>query len=342
MNPPSDSKALDRFRLALIGMQAGIRRCIRTQISRAEAGSLSQVREESPSDTIYAIDRDCESILLDHLNALARDFPIVVIAEGVHGDEPLPLPEGTREEECRYRILVDPIDGTRMLMYDKRAAWSLAGVAPNRGPGTTLADIELAVMSELPTSKQICADTIWATRDSGTRGWRENLSHGSRRAWRPTPSRATDLSHGFAQFTKFFLGRKPLLAELEEEAFKALGAFEKEGRCLVFEDQYLSTGGQIYELLAGHDRFQADLRAAVRRLNQPDSPPPGMACHPYDICVELIAREAGIEVTDLEGNRLACSLDTTSEVDWIAYANPEIRARLAPVLGRVFREHGLV
>jgi hypothetical protein len=50
-------------------------------------------------------------------------------------------------------VIVDPIDGTRGIMYDKRAAWALAGVAPNKGPGTRLRDIEVAVMTELPTSK---------------------------------------------------------------------------------------------------------------------------------------------------------------------------------------------
>jgi len=57
-------------------------------------------------------------------------------------------------------VLIDPIDGTRGIMYDKRAAWALAGVAPNRGPATRLSDIHLAVMTELPTSKMGFAD-VW-------------------------------------------------------------------------------------------------------------------------------------------------------------------------------------
>ena len=32
------------------------------------------------------------------------------------------------------------------------------------------------------------------------------------------------------------------------------------GKAACFEDQYLSTGGQLYELMAGHDRFIADIR----------------------------------------------------------------------------------
>ena len=51
------------------------------------------------------------------------------------------------------RIIIDPIDGTRGLMYDKRSAFFLAGAAPNRGDSTTLQDIEVAAMVELPTTR---------------------------------------------------------------------------------------------------------------------------------------------------------------------------------------------
>ena len=47
-------------------------------------------------------------------------------------------------------MLADPIDGTRCLMYQKRSGWILTGIAPNRGEGTVLADIELAVQTEFP------------------------------------------------------------------------------------------------------------------------------------------------------------------------------------------------
>ena len=43
------------------------------------------------------------------------------------------------ETSVDWRIIVDPIDGTRGLMEQKRRAWVLTGVAPNRGPGESLA-----------------------------------------------------------------------------------------------------------------------------------------------------------------------------------------------------------
>src|SRR6266516_8155700 len=79
-------------------------------------------------DTIYAIDRVGEEALVRGLSALAREEPVCVVAEGI--PDPLILPRGARESDCRWRLLVDPLDGTRGLMYQKRSAWILTGVAP--------------------------------------------------------------------------------------------------------------------------------------------------------------------------------------------------------------------
>ena len=44
-------------------------------------------------------------------------------------------------------------------------------------------------------------------------------------------------------------------------------------RAAVFDDQYISTGGQFYEMIAGHDRFIADLRPAFYQMQgQPGGP----------------------------------------------------------------------
>jgi hypothetical protein len=93
----------------------------------------------------------------------------------------------------------------------------------------------------------------------------------------------------------------------------------------VFDDQYISTGGQIAELLVGHDRMVADLRPLVfRKLKQPTA----LVCHPYDICTELILREAGGIVETPDGKPLRAPLDTTTPVAWVGFANLTL-ARLA-------------
>ena len=49
-----------------------------------------------------------------------------------------------------------------------------------------------------------------------------------------------------------------------------------------------------------------------------------LCCHPYDLCTELIAREAGLIVTDEYGKPLAAPLDVTTNMSWIGYANKAI------------------
>jgi hypothetical protein len=97
----------------------------------------------------------------------------------------------------------------------------------------------------------------------------------------------------------------------------------------VFDDQYIATGGQLYELLVGHDRFLADLRPVFFEAL---GLPPKLTCHPYDICTELIAREAGVIVTDADGQPLSAPLDIRAHVAWAGYANEQLRARIEPHL----------
>src|SRR5215218_3969089 len=107
--------------------------------ARRSAG-LHAVSRASAADTIYQIDTVVEPLLEDFCREWSKTTPLVLIAEGIedeHGVEGIKVfPEGSREEDAKIRLIVDPIDGTRMIMYDKRPAWALAGVAPNRGANT--------------------------------------------------------------------------------------------------------------------------------------------------------------------------------------------------------------
>jgi len=155
-------------------------RIVREQLIRSRAGSnLNAVNRSTAADTIYQIDTVVEPILEDFCREWSKTTPLVLIAEGIeneHGEEGVKVfPEGSREEDAAIRLIVDPIDGTRGIMYDKRPAWALAGVAPNRGVETTLRDIEVSVMTELPTSKMGFADVLWASKGRGAHGKRVDL-----------------------------------------------------------------------------------------------------------------------------------------------------------------------
>src|SRR5207237_206365 len=113
--------------------------------------------------------------------AWGREMPLVVVAEGIEPETGRVFPAGAREGDAMIRIIMDPVDGTRGLMYDKRAAWSLAGAAPNKGDATRLSDIEVAVMTELPTSKMACGDVLWAVKGRGAKGVRETVDENAGR-----------------------------------------------------------------------------------------------------------------------------------------------------------------
>jgi hypothetical protein len=106
------------------------------------------------------------------------------------------------------------------------------------------------------------------------------------------------------------------------------------GRAVAFEDQYISSAGQLYELMMGHDRWTADLRPLVwTKLGQR-----GLCCHPYDLATAIIARAAGVDVTDGRGQPLDAPFDVETDIAWIGYANAAIRAQVEPVLQQLLSE----
>ena len=313
------------------------------QCERAELEELSDVADdESQGDTIYAIDRVSEELLVElFAKEIATRAPIVLIAEGIT-DGQLVLPVGASESDAVWRVIVDPIDGTRGLMYQKRSAWVLTGVARNRGSSTNLGDIQLAVQTEIPLVKQHLCDVLWAMPGKGAHAERFNRLTQERTSLPLRPSRATTIRHGFAMIARFFPGVRDELAAIDEEIVRgALGPVEP-GKAHCFEDQYLSSGGQLYELMMGHDRFVADIRSLTESLMKRRGLPLGICCHPYDICTELIAREVGVIVTDERGARLRAPLHVDPDLSWAGYANDWIRRQIEPLLHTALRDRGLI
>ena len=179
-------------------------------------------------------------------------------------------------------------------------------------------------MTELPTAKQGAADQLSATRGGGLRGRARRPGERGEPTFDVRPSAATDLDHSFSGLAKFFLPGKPALAALEAELFGRLGVRH------VFDDEYLSSGGQLHELITGRDRFVADLRPLVQH--------DGLDCHPYDVCTAMLLEEVGGVVTDPWGDALSVPLDNVSPVAWVGYANEALAARIGPVLAELVAE----
>ena len=194
-------------------------------------------------------------------------------------------------------------------------------------------------MTELPTSKMGFGDVLWAAKGRGVEAERVDLRGGSATPLPLRPSAATSIAHGFASVTNFFPGTKALAAELMEHLVRELVGEADVTKALVFDDQYISTGGQFYELVVGHDRFNADLRPLLYEIQ---GQPPGLCCHPYDCAAWLMATEAGVELTDGLGGPLDGPMDVTTGLSWAAYANRALREKIEPVLTEFLtrRRHG--
>jgi fructose-1,6-bisphosphatase/inositol monophosphatase family enzyme len=306
---------------------------------RGHVDALAAVDRDPDGDTIYAIDVVGEDVVARFAADLARTHTFVLVAEGLAGGS-CTFPRDAETPD--WVIIADPIDGTRGLMYQKRSAWILTAVAPNRGAGTSLRDVVLAVQTEIPLVKQHLSDQLWAVRGERAQAVRYNRLTGERTPLRLGPSRAPGIAHGYAAVSRFFPGARDELAAIDEAiVYGALGAAAP-GKAHCFEDQYASTGGQLYELMAGHDRWIADLRPLLRTVLQGRGLPPALTCHPYDVCCASIAEACGVIVTDPRGDPLDVPLTVDADVAWVGYANERIRAQIEPLLRLELRARGWI
>jgi len=325
---------------AILALHDRIRASVLEAFETQDRDELAGVAHDEEGDTIYAVDRVSEAALVDGLAEVAREDPLVLVAEGLPA-EGLTLPEGTPDAECRWRLLVDPIDGTRGLMYQKRPAWILTGVAPNVGTKTRLRDIVLAVQTEIPLLKQHLCDQLWAIRGEGVQAQRVNRLIGGTTPLALRPSQSPTLAHGFSSVSRFFPGARDVLAAIDDEVVAEVMGPAVAGKAPCFEDQYVSTGGQLYELMAGHDRFIADIRPVMAPLLAARGIARPLCCHPYDLCSSLIATESGVRLTDAGGSELDAPFELDADVSWVGYANDRLRARVEPALLSALARRGL-
>ena len=333
------AEPLDHLRSLLCQLQVAVRTRLVAARNERSTDDLASVAEITVADTIYQIDKVSEEVILQWFAAnWPADHPVELVMEGAEGGDAHTFPRGTAAAACEFVCILDPIDGTRNLMYDKRSAWMLAGLARRQPQGTRLGDIVVAAMTELPTTKQWASDQISGIRGCGPEGLvaeRFDIRSGQREPLTLRPSQASDFRHGFASIAKFFPEGKATLARLEESLWEALYGLGRSASPVVFDDQYMTTGGQIYELMTGHDRMLGDLRPLVHARLGLES---ALVCHPYDICTCLLLEEAGGLVEDPFGRPLDAPLDTTSPVSWMGYANESLAAQVRPILQRLIRE----
>jgi len=324
----------DELRRLLCALGGAIRDGVLAGRLGLDAVSLSAVADYAGGDTIYAVDKFSEAAILTWFNNnWPAQWPVQVVMEGLDGD--LCFPEGKDVSETRWKCILDPIDGTRGLMYDKRSAWALGGIAPQKGEETRLSDIVAAAMTEIPVTKQWRADQLSATAEGPLVAEAFDIRGLSSAPVFFAPSSAADFSHGFASLVKFFPEGRTLTAQIEERLWDELVGLNSSPSPTVFDDQYISTGGQFYEVISGRDRMIGDLRPMIFRVLDMES---SLVCHPYDSCAALVLQKAGAVYEHPLGGFPDAPLDTTSGVAWIAYANEGLASLARPVLQKILRQ----
>jgi hypothetical protein len=320
------------------------REAVRTALTERRRSEMSNVAAQTAADTIYGIDVVAESALLQFFEAHQREAPAFLLVGEFEKGEALPFGHGAPQ----FRVLLDPIDGTRLLMHQKSSGWILAGIAPEKGDDTRLTDIFFALQTELPPLKQLYADTLWTSSLSAVSSMRKNLLAGEHAPLSLQTDPATDLRHGFVSFVNLFPRGKALLAKIEEEFLYAQAGAKLSAEELaaymrmIFSDQHLSTGGQLYGLMTGQLRMVVDARPLLnlrwRRQNEATM----LCAHPYDLATWLIAQRSGVALYSPTGTQLDGPTNPTAEIGWMGFANQSLAQRYLPPILEVLRRYDLI
>ncbi len=304
---------------AILGLlvEAGVK--ARDDVLGATAGARARtpVRSEG-GDDIFTIDETAETSLSRFLAEACRQRSVHldVIMEG-HED---PVAFGDPSDEDRpWRVIIDPLDGSRPWIAGKRSAWVV--LAAGRG-AHDLSQIEVAAAIEVPAgAHQSTALIASATTSGPTRFEREDLATGTRHPVVAGPSASADFKDAFVSVARFAPGNREVLGRFEDRVLHGLG-------CL--DDAQASSMGQLMEIALGRELAVIDPR--------PLFPGGGTTAHPYDLGGWLILAQAGGIVEALAGGALTAPLDVHTPVAWVAFANSQVaqtlRARLPAALDR--------
>lgn len=322
------------LRALLRAMHARIRSAVREDLASKEKEFLAGEARHGAGDVSFQIDVRPEEIVEQTFS----DVPeaVVVVCEGLGRTV---FPARASQGEAAWWVIIDPLDGSREISYDKRSAWVLSGVAP-AGPAPTLADIVWAIQTEVPVMAQTVGAVLSAGRGQPAVLESCDLATGAVTVMESglRPSGSASVRGGFAVFADYFAGSHAVTAQIADQVFDAaLGPVEP-GKALAFNDKYLSTAGCMYLMANGTYRFFADLRPVVGQVAARSGRNVGLCAHPYDLCTYLIALQAGVLITDPAGAPLSYPLDTDVNCGWVGYANQHIRNEMEAPLRRAIAE----
>ena len=310
-----------------------IRAAALTPPAQSDDGSSQRGRAERPlsvgaGDVSYALDEKSERVLDEWLLEIGSAHALSVLSED-RGWRHAGPGHPTDFDHGGPRIAFDPVDGTRNLMADLRSAWTVVSCA---GPGDSqprMSEVELGIVSEIPTRAADRFRRLSANKKGPCRIETRLLESGRLLAQGTLEATRDDRpDHGYFPFFRYLPDQRADIARVEAAFFEQLAAHEGADLRSCYDDQYISSAGQLVLLSLGTYRMICDLRALAG--------PPGnrkVTSKPYDLAgAVLCARAAGCVVTEPDGAELEFPIDCETPVGFVGWTNAETAARLSPHL----------
>lgn len=315
---------------------------------RARLNDVTEVVGTGAGDITFAIDVVAEDAVERWFQKVAANGPLSLLTEDTGWQHRGPSPSGDVQELSGFdhggpRIALDPIDGTRNIMHDLRSAWVVVSMA---GPGPDepqFKDLCYGAISEIPDSRGAEVRELDAIAGQGAHLRRLSIhADGEEREVASGPLCTDDevrLDRGYFPFFGFHPSCRADVAALGFDVLQRVVASHPGlNLSTVFDDQYISSGGQLALLALGGYRSIVDARDALgQRTGRPTQ-----TAKPYDMAgAALVALEAGCVVVAPDGAPLNFPLDAATPTDFAGFHNrgtadamlPHLRAaidRIAP------------
>jgi hypothetical protein len=307
---PPDQETGDPETSDLADALAEVGRRVRAAVLGGRRADDGRVVRTEGGDEVFGVDARADEVALGALEELcSARWPGSVVIEGFDDRQPVGDPAGP------WTYLVDPVDGSRGFLAGLRSAWVLLGAGRE---AQTLEDLEVGAAVELPTERAAVSLVGCADRSGYLRVEDDDLRAGSSAAASFTPRATASLERAFVTVVRLRPGGHGPIGVWADDLLAGLE---------VYDDLYPCSGGQMLAIAAGSAAAVLDPRPL---LDQPPAGQRALCAHPYDLAAVVLVRAVGVVVEALPPGPLAVPLDTSTDVAWAAYANPEVAARLRP------------
>ena len=313
----------------------------------ARLDGVTKVVGQGAGDLTFAIDVVAEEAVERWFRAVAAEAPLSLLTEDTGWRHWGPSPSGRVQELAGFdhggpRIALDPIDGTRNVMHDLRSAWVVVSLA---GPGLGepgFQDLLYGAISEIPDSRGATARELDAIAGEGAalrllelteRGAEKELSSGPLKT-----DPEVRLDRGYFPFFGFHPSCRADVAALGFDVLQRIATDHPDVELsTVFDDQYISSGGQLALLALGGYRSIVDARHGLgERTGRPTQ-----TAKPYDMAgAALVAQEAGCVVLTPDGKPLDFPLDAITPTDFAGFHNLGTAEAMLPHLTGALRGIG--